>query len=201
MTSKLKPMRWLLLALLVVPVAGCAGGGYDLSPQAPPGFELTGDWILEPIEAEPHPASGEGQAPPDGDGQVAERRGGNTRSGGDAMTSAMSMGPRQIPVLGARSFVIEQSRDSMGIDYPGRPVRDVSWGRREWRGNTIDAGWEEGVLIIRTLSDHYRLTERYVLSGDGQRLTLILDFDPKRGEDINARRVFVRHDIPGRAET
>lgn len=171
-------MRWVVPALLAILVAGCAGSGYDLSPVAPPGFELTGDWILDN-----EPASGGDHTPPDG-----------------AVTRTMSMGPRQIPVLGARSFVIEQSRDSMGVDYPGRPVRDVSWGRREWRGNTIDAGWEEGVLIIRTLSDHYRLTERYELSGDGRRLTLILDFDPKQGEDINARRVFVRHEIPGRAE-
>jgi hypothetical protein len=119
---------------------------------------------------------------------------------GRRSASVAPIGPRQIPVLAARSFVVEQSRDSMGIDYPGLPVRDVSWGRRKWSGRTIDAGWEEGVLIIRTRSDYYRLSERYELSSDGQRLTLTVDFDPKRGDDIKARRVFVRHEIPGRAE-
>lgn len=172
-------------------VAGCAGSGYDLSPMPPPGFELTGDWILEPGESEGQFAS---QSPESTADEPDRTKGGP----GVRRTGPIAIGPRQIPVLGARSFVIEQSRDSMGVDYPGRPIRDVTWGRRKWGGRTIDAGWEDGVLLIRTRSHDYRLTERYELSADGKRLTLTIDFEPSVGKDISGTRVYVRHPIPGR---
>jgi len=190
MTSEY-PWRGPTLIAVIALLIGCAGNGYDLSPVVPPGFELTGDWILE---------SGAGDPIGDQSGGERSTSGHGDRYKGGRRASMAPIGPRQIPVLAARSFVVEQSRDSMGIDYPGLPVRDVSWGRRKWSGRTIDAGWEEGVLIIRTRSDYYQLSERYELSSDGQRLTLTVDFDPKRGDDIKARRVFVRHEIPGRAE-
>jgi hypothetical protein len=191
MTSTEYVWRGPILAAVITLLIGCASNGYDLSPVVPPGFELTGDWILESGTGDPIDAARRDVE------RSADHRDRQMGGRGAGMTP---IGPPQIPVLAARSFVVEQSRDSMGIDYPGLPVRDVSWGRRKWSGKTIDAGWEEGVLIIRTRSDYYRLSEHYELSTDGQRLTLTVDFDPKRGDGIKARRVFVRHEIPGRAE-
>jgi hypothetical protein len=86
-------------------------------------------------------------------------------------------------------MVIEQNRDSMGIDYADGPYRDISWGRRErglWR---VDVGWTEGVLVIRSEASDVTTVERMQLDGDLLRVDIAVDGE---GRDFDLVRVFER---------
>ncbi len=98
---------------------------------------------------------------------------------------------QDFPVLEAHHMVIEQNRDSMGINYEPGTYRDVTWGERErglWR---IFAGWDEqGALAIHSRSSDIRAVERFSLRDDG-RLQVQVDIDGD-DRDFSLVRVFER---------
>ncbi len=94
----------------------------------------------------------------------------------------------------AKRMTIEQSGDSMGIDYDRGRYRDLSWGERERGLWTINTGWNEaGELVSRWRADDAVAVETFQLAGSGKRLTVLLDVTT--GSDrINLRRVYEKLD-------
>lgn len=75
------------------------------------------------------------------------------------------------------------------MDFDGSGYRDVSWGQRNRGEETINAGWQEGDLVIQTKGGRRAILERYTLSEDGNRLTVVVKLDGNRQKQ-SFRRVF-----------
>lgn len=156
-----------MLATLLLWLAGCAG--IELSSTPPPGFDLSGRWVLVPEASD--------EAPP-------LRR---LRSRG----GLLSFITQDFPVLRAETLTIEQNRDSMGIAYDGRDYRDVSWGTRERGLWKVRAGWHEGRLMILWDADDADARQILSLSPDGNELRI--DVRVKSGgENVAVSRVYRR---------
>lgn len=188
------------LCLLSWVAAGCA----NLSLVPPDQYNLTGQWQLNAaISDSPSLAGlfksrqgaggqrsrpqGGGRAGPPPDGGKAGGRG----RGGQNPGGAMGVGARQpkIPSLQAKQIDIEQNVESMGLKFDGVNYTDVSWGKRKRGELTITSGWKDRDLIVKTAGGRIAIEERYVLSLDGQRLTLFVDLDGGR-DDLSFKRVF-----------
>lgn len=162
-------MRLGLVVCMSLVAGGCSS---NLSTEAPPRFDLSGDWVLQ----------GEPDLPPMRDRD--RPRGGQVRP--------MGLDPMNLPMLQARSMVIEQNADSMGIAYESGAYRDISWGLRKLRLADVRAGWDGPDLLIRTRTSTYDLLERYALGDDGQDLTLEIHLEPAYGKDLNLVRDYRR---------
>lgn len=157
--------RVVLLAWLA---AGCASK-VVLDHQAPVGFDLNGTWVLDPAAS---------------DGSPDPRQ---LRGAGFAMASAV----RDFPVLVARRMHIEQNRDSMGVRYDTGDYRDVSWGERTRGLWEVNAGWEEGQLLILSKARDARAEETIVLLEGGRRLAVRVAIQAD-DSDLTVDRQFTR---------
>ena len=189
----------------------------SLTPEPPPGYDLSGQWqLLAALSDQPNlralgrgtedrsrGARGQNRGGQQGRGQRSGKSGGQGRGPQDAGQGKSSQGGsgainrhRSVgaQVLTAIKMSIEQDSESMGVDYDGNNYRDVSWGERQ-RGNLkINAGWEEDNLMIRTEGSRFPVEETYILSDGGSRLTVFVELDGG-SNDMVFKRVFKRADI------
>lgn len=73
--------------------------------------------------------------------------------------------------------------------FDSAPYRDVSWGQRIRGEETINAGWQERDLVIQTNGGRLPVLERYTLSDDGGRLTVVVELNGGR-DNQRYTRVF-----------
>ena len=148
-----------------------------LGTVSPPGVDLSGAWQLDPRRSDSPPPP-----PRPHDNDDMHEGGGPPRFGGPAPL---------LPMVSATRMTIAQDRDSMGVDYPNQPYRDVKWGTQKRDLYVVDAGWDHDTLIIETKSQPMTIRETYSLSPDRSTLTLVIDLSSKRG-DHHLTRVFTR---------
>lgn len=154
-----------------------------LDPSVPRGFDLTGDWVLDRDASD---------APPDLDA-IRRREDRDAVRGRQSDTAASAtFAVQDFPVLTATRLEIEQDDESMGIRYDGAVYRDITWGVRErdlWR---VNAGWDEGDLVIRSVRGGIRGREAFALERDGMRLRVTVNIEAG-GQDVRSVRVYRRH--------
>lgn len=180
-------MRYLASLVATLILSACTT--LDLDETVPSGFDLSGVWLINPVLSDA-PPSRESLKP------------GRGRLGGDRVGArppagmlGLSFLTQDFPVLAASRVRIEQNRDSLGMDFDRGTYRDVSWGERDrglWR---VQAGWDEGDLVIVSTGEDTRVEERYTLAEEGSRLSTVVSFqiDSERGE---YRRVYDRFPSP-----
>lgn len=170
---------WRSLAFgVVLFVPACS----TLDPIVPRGFDLTGDWVLDREASD---------APPDLEA-IRRREDRDVVRGrqSDAAASA-AFAVQDFPVLTAARLEIEQDDESMGIRYDGILYRDISWGERErdlWR---VQAGWNEGDLVIRSVRGGISGSETFALESNGTLLRVTVDIETG-GQDVRSVRVYRR---------
>lgn len=164
MTGRLAIGAGVLASVLI---GGCASG-VVLDPNPPQNFRLGGVWLLDPLDSDPAPKS-----------QQLRKRG-----------FGIAMAAQDFPVMHTRRMRIEQSADSVGIEYDDGEYRDLTWGVRQRGLWEVNAGWEEDgrLLILSQAADAKaretlqlmdagrRLVVNIEVSADGQRLTLLRTF-------------------------
>jgi hypothetical protein len=158
--------RFFLLAALAF-IGACSG--IQLEPQPPPGFDLTGRWLLQDQASDTAPST-----------RRLRARGG-----------MLSFVAQDFPVLKARVMEIEQHRDSMGISYDVGDYRDISWGARQRGLWEVRAGWSDGLLYILSDASDARAREVLRLSDDGRVLEIEVRID-SGGEELDLIRSFRR---------
>lgn len=171
-------MRQAVAIALLTTLAACM----PLNTDVPRGFDLSGEWLLDPALSD---------APPDlkairrrEDRDVARGRQANA-----AASAAFVL--QDFPVLSAERLGIEQDADSMGIRYDDGNYRDVSWGVRERDFWTVRVGWEDSVLVIRSTRGDIRGVETMALEDRARRLRVTVRVETG-GEDVRAVRVYRR---------
>jgi hypothetical protein len=126
-----------------------------------------------------------------GGGKGSAGNGSGPPSGGGGRGSQAAF---SVAVLFAKDMSIEQNFESMGVEYNATKYmdmnyRDVSWGERKRGLLTIETGWEEGNLIIKTEGSRLPIEETYILSEDSSRLTVIIELDGGK-DGMTFTRVF-----------
>ncbi len=153
-----------------------------LDQVSPANTDLSGTWLLDKNASQTvgipsirsfGNASGMGGAGGAGGMGGGEREGNAvpTFSGGISLTPAMK----------AVEMTIEQNHDSMGIAYPNEIYRDIDWGKKEFFRETVSAGWQEDLLIVKSTSDEMTLTETYQLNSSKNIISLTLLIKNQRG--------------------
>ena len=174
---------WAWGSAWVLALAGC--GSVPLDPEAPTGFDLNGQWVINPVLSDPPPNERRLQAQADRAlleiGRVGQRR----RMGMLAFVTA------DFPVLASKSMIIEQDSQSMGIRYASGAYRDVSWGERQRGLWEVNAGWTEEGLVIVSKADDARATETLRLRKGGRQLAITIEIK-SAGDALSAVRVFDR---------
>ncbi len=164
--------------ITVLALVGCA----PLDVRVPPGFDLSGEWVLDETTSD---------APLDLEAiRLREDRDVVRGRQTDAAASAAFV-VQDFPVLSAKRLRIEQSADSFGIRYDDAIYRDVSWGLRERDFWQVRAGWEEGALVVRSRRGEVKGMERFTLSEAHNRLRVAVRVDTA-AEDVRAVRFFRR---------
>jgi hypothetical protein len=155
------------LGLLGLMLVGC--GSVPLETTPPPGFNLSGSWRLVPELSDPAPRT-----------RALRSRG-----------IGLAFASQDFPVLTAERLLIEQNRDSMGVQYDGSDYRDVSWGERQRGLWQVNAGWQEGVLMILSEAPDGEAMERIWLEEGGSRLIVEVTVT-SAGETLTRTRTFER---------
>ena len=169
----------------MVALAACSGIPLEVEP--PRRFEIAGQWVLNAALSDPPPNTRQIMAQADQDfvrGRIGMPSGG-----------ALAFVTQDFPVLEAKSMVIEQDADSMGIRYDTGVYRDVSWGERKRGLWKVSAGWHEGDLVIFSKASDATGRETFRLSDNGQTLVVAVEANSD-GEKLAVQRVFER--VPGR---
>ncbi len=181
--------RTCLGVLAALGVLACSSAPFNVEP--PRHFDIGGQWVLNAGLSDPPPNTRQILA--SSDQESVEGRIGLYRGG------ALAFVAQDFPVLAAKSMVIEQDRDSMGIRYDNGAYRDVSWGERKRGLWEVSAGWFEGNLVIVSKASDATGRETLRLSENGQTLRILLEANVD-GEKLIAVRVFervpIRGDIP-----
>ncbi len=174
---------WALGGAWLLALGGC--GSVPLDTEAPTGFNLNGDWVINQALSDPPPNERRLQAEADQAlvkmGRVGQRK----RMGMLAFVTA------DFPVLASKSMVIEQDARSMGIRYASGAYRDVSWGQRRRGLWEVNAGWTEAGLVIASRADDASATETMRLRKDGRQLAIAVEIK-SGGDALSAVRVFDR---------
>ena len=169
-------------ALLVIGslLQGCAG--YDLSPLNPTGTDLSGTWVLDFAQSNSVADLGSMS-------QARGRLGSRREALRIAKGSDLEFVSVDFQVLKADKIQIELSKDSMGIRYFPGVYRDISWGERQRGLWEVNAGWEEGNLLIISDAKDLQVIETLILDGDQLTIEVALDGD---GVEREVVRVFNR---------
>ncbi len=176
----------LLWVLPVILLAGCQG--IELSPETPPGYNLTGIWELDTQSSDVTPDLKRG----------LKRRAGRNRTASQeireelrgALGSGLAFIVHDFQVLNATRMEIEQNRDSMGVRYVPGIYRDITWGERQRGLWEVNAGWEEGDLVVLSKADGMQVLERMnLIGGNLLRITAIIEAD---GDEQVVTRIFRR---------
>lgn len=171
--------RFCLFCTASLPLAGCVA---SLDADAPPGFDLTGEWLLDERQSD---------APPDLEAIRRREDRAVVRGRQSNASASATFVVQDFPVLTATRLHIEQDARSMGIRYDEDNYRDVSWGRRERDFWVVHAGWDQGALVIRTTRGAVEGEEVMTLEDGGQRLRIAVRVTTA-GEDVHAMRVYRR---------
>jgi len=155
------------IGCMLVLLAGCSGTPLEYVPN--PEYNLAGNWVLVPELSD----------------QVPDRSFLRARGGMIAFVT------QDFPVLRAQRMHIEQNRDSMGVEYDGSDYRDVSWGVRQRGLWEVEAGWLEGNLVIDSQAPDGDARETFILSPDGEMLTIQIRVSSGR-EAVELTRIFSR---------
>ena len=172
------PLRGCLAVAFTLGVAACTA----LNTNIPAGFDLAGNWVVDELASDP---------PPD---LKAIRLREDRKAVRDRRPKAQGSAAfvvQDFPVLAATSLHIEQSGDSMGIRYGETIYRDISWGERERDFWTVQTGWEEGALAVRSKRGGVSGRETFTLEDGGKRLRVNVEVRTD-GENIDSVRVFHR---------
>jgi hypothetical protein len=151
-----------------------------LETVSPAGVDLSGTWLLDQRHSDTPP-------PPPRPHESDESHAGTN---GEAPPRFHGPAPL-LPMIAATRMTITQDRNSMGVDYPNQPYRDVKWGEQKRSLYVVDAGWDKDRLIIETKSQPMTARETYSLSDDRNTLTLLIDLTDRHG-DRHITRVFTR---------
>ena len=170
---------------LVLATAACSGVPLDAQP--PVRYDVGGQWVLNGDLSDPPPNTRQIMARADRD--FAEGRIGQPSGG------ALAFVTQDFPVLEAKSMVIEQDSDSMGIRYDNGVYRDVSWGERKRGLWKVSAGWLEGDLVIVSRASDATGRETFRLSEGGLTLEVVVEANSD-GEKLRNTRVFERVPAP-----
>ncbi|MCR9276929.1 MAG: hypothetical protein NXH85_03055 [Pseudomonadaceae bacterium] len=176
-------------------LSACTALNLDSTP--PPGYDLTGTWLINTQLSDPPPAPRRGSGGAAGAekgsrGPAPSGGGGQPRMPDRSSRLAFAFLIQDFPVLAAQRLKIEQNRDSMGIDFDRGSYRDVSWGERERGIWDVTAGWDDtGVLTILSESTDARALERLQLSEDERQLSIEFSYQVD-GDSRRYRRVFDR---------
>jgi hypothetical protein len=169
-------------------VAGCSSTP-SLSTRVQPGFDLSGQWTLDPSRSDRTPDAR--RVVDEMDQRMLRRRDGFDVRGELVDSAVFAFIAQDFPVLRAASLTIEQHTDSMGIQYEPGGYRDVSWGERSRGLWTINAGWNDsGEFVIHSDSDDIQALETFVLP-DATTLEVTLRVRAEGG-DLDLVRTFVR---------
>lgn len=166
------------LAAAVLAFAACA----PLATTAPPTVDFTGEWLLDPTRSGTPPNLEKIRRREDR--AIVRGRQPNARA-------SAAFAVQDFPVLRAETLRIEQNAGSMGVQYDGGLYRDVSWGKRERDFWTIQAGWQEGALVIRSERGAVKGRETLTLEQAGAVLRVAVQVETG-GESIETVRVFRR---------
>lgn len=172
------PLRGCLAVAFTLGVAACTA----LNTNIPTGFNLAGSWVVDELASDP---------PPD---LKAIRLREDRKAVRDRRPKAQGSAAfvvQDFPVLAAASLHIEQNRDSMGIRYGETIYRDISWGERKRDFWTVQTGWEEGALAVRSKRGGVSGRETFTLEDGGKRLRVTVEVRTA-GENIDSVRVFHR---------
>ena len=171
-------MRQAVAVALLTTLAACT----PLNTDVPRGFDLTGEWLLDPALSDP----------PLDLKAIRRREDRDVARGRQANAEASAAFVLQdFPVLSARHLSIEQDADSMGIRYDEGNYRDVSWGERERDFWTVRTGWEDSVLVVRSTRGDIRGVETMALEDRARKLRVNVRVETG-GEDVRAVRVYRR---------
>ena len=170
--------RFVCLASYCLAVGACS----TLNTQVPAGFDLGGSWTIDALASDP---------PPDLKAMRLRADRDAVRDRSREASTAAAFVLHDFPVLGADALEIEQSADSMGVRYGETTYRDISWGERKRDFWTVQAGWEEGLLVVRSKRGGVSGTETLALEEGGQRLRIVVHIKAE-GENVQAVRVFRR---------
>ena len=163
------PSVWLPVWLLVGLLGGCASA-VVLDSTPPADFSLGGVWLLDPLDSDPAPKP-----------RQLRKRG-----------FGIAMAAQDFPVMYTRLMHIEQSADSVGIEYDDGSYRDLSWGIRRRGLWEVNAGWEEtGELLILSEAADAKAKEVLTLSANGQRLVVQIEVSAD-GQTLVLVRTFTR---------
>ena len=176
--------------LLLLTVSACASNP-RLSYVSPTAINLSGDWVLnEPLSQTVvmFPA----KRKPTSNGAQPAGRADNGRSSNPVvrperrapgLENEASPVVRKPAAMVASAMKIEQGADGMGIAYPKHTYRDVDWGSKETRDETIWSGWAaDNALVIQTNSDQQKFREAYRLDASGKTLTITFTVNSFKGE-------------------
>ena len=177
-------MRRSVVVGLVVLFYGCSSAP-ALDVQVPQNFDLSGQWLLNPVLSDRPPNT---RRLMDAAERDAIKRGPRRRP---PKGSALAFITHDFPVLNAQSMVIEQNRDSMGIRYDKGDYRDVSWGERKRGLWEVSAGWYRGDLVIVSESSDAKAQETMSLSANRQTMVVLVEVESD-GQDFVATRTFER---------
>ena len=174
--------------MLLFALSACS----HLATTSPPGVDLSGTWLLDARRSDSPPPMGQRQS-------EAEENDDRATSYGSASQAPPGQSPRRfggpmplLPMVTATEMTIEQDAQSMGIEYPNHPYRDIKWGEQKRSLFKIDSGWEQHRLVIETKSQPMTIREVYSLSDASNTLTLEIDLHSKRIGDRHITRVFTR---------
>jgi hypothetical protein len=171
---------------LLLAVCACS----HLATVAPATVDLSGTWVLDARRSDSPPPMGHRRS------EAEENEDRSTSYGGQAGPAHFGGPMPLLPMVTATEMTIGQDPQSMGIDYPNQPYRDVKWGEQKRGLFTIDAGWDDQRrLIIVTKSQPMTVHEVYSLSDAGNTLTLQIDLSSKRIGDRHVTRVFTRKPV------
>ncbi|MEM7357638.1 MAG: hypothetical protein AAF431_00870 [Pseudomonadota bacterium] len=182
--------------LLIITLLGACAP--RLADTTPAGISFNGTWELLPERSQDvivfprAPRS-------DDNGEARQVGGANGGDRGDkeqALPATPFSAVHKSSAMTATEMTIEQDRLSMGVAYPGERYRDVDWGKRKLRGDTIVAGWKGDKLIIHSETRRLDFNETYFLSPDKTVLTLVIKLDGPRG-NREFTRVFKRKSTDG----
>jgi len=171
------------LLFLALTFSGC--GSLPLNSEAPSGFDLNGQWVINAALSDPPPDERRQQAQADRALLDTGRQGQRQR------LEALAFATSDFPVLASNSMVIEQDARSMGIRYAKGAYRDVSWGERRKGLWDVRAGWTGKDLVISSRAADAAATEVMHLHEDGRRLTVTVEITSS-GDSLSALRVFDR---------